>query len=220
MQFLDLTWKLLNLLKKLGKPNTTSSLIIAILWLTLGMGQAHCYAESAPADVVTAFHAALTTAMKSSSYDHRLSVVEPAVADHFQTHTIARISLGRHWRSLSAEDQTDFQTLLKNLVSSTYASRFKEDNGQVFRITATEAIATNRKRVKSTLETSTETVALDYQLQQEEGHWKIYDIVANGVSDLSLKRSNYSAMFQKGGLLSVRQEILSNIAANAAEQTE
>jgi len=59
-----------------------------------------------------------------------------------------------------------------------------------------------------------------FQLQQEEGHWKIYDIVANGVSDLSLKRSNYSAMFQKGGLLSVRQEILSNIAANAAEQTE
>ena len=105
-------------------------------------------------------------------------------------------------------------------MSSTYASRFKEDNGQVFSITATEPIATNRKRVKSILETSTETVSLDYQLQQEDGTWRIYDIVANGVSDLSLKRSNYSAMFKKGGLESVRQEISSNIAANAAEQDE
>lgn len=105
-------------------------------------------------------------------------------------------------------------------MSSTYASRFKQDNGQVFSITATEPIATNRKRVRSILETSTETVTLDYQLQQEDGTWRIYDIVANGVSDLSLKRSNYSAMFKKGGLESVRQEILSNIAANAAEQDE
>lgn len=105
-------------------------------------------------------------------------------------------------------------------MSSTYASRFKQDNGKVFSITATEPIATNRKRVRSILETSTETVTLDYQLQQEDGTWRIYDIVANGVSDLSLKRSNYSAMFKKGGLESVRQEILSNIAANAAEQDE
>jgi len=158
--------------------------------------------------------------MKSSSYEQRLSVVEPAVADHFQIHTIARISLGRYWRSLNAEEQSGMQRLLEELVSSTYASRFKDDKGQVFSITATEPIATNRKRVRSILETSTETVPLDYQLQQEDGTWRIYDIVASGVSDLSLKRSNYSAMFKKGGLESVRQEILSNIAANAAEQDQ
>jgi phospholipid transport system substrate-binding protein len=158
--------------------------------------------------------------MKRSSYEQRLSVVEPAVADHFQIHTIARISLGQYWRSLNAKEKSSFQTLLEDLVSSTYASRFKDDKGQVFSITATEPIATNRKRVKSILETNTETVALDYQLQQEEGTWRIYDIVANGVSDLSLKRSNYSAMFKKSGLESVRQEILSNIAANAAQQTQ
>jgi phospholipid transport system substrate-binding protein len=218
MQFLDLTSKLLNLLKNIKQFKVATNLVLASLWLTLGVTP--CYADTAPSDVVTAFHAALTTAMKSSSYEHRLSVVEPAVTDHFQIHTIARISLGRHWRSLNAEDQAGFQALLKDLVNSTYASRFKEDNGQVFSITATEPIATNRKRVKSILETSTETVTLDYQLQQEDGTWRIYDIVANGVSDLSLKRSNYSAMFKKGGLESVRQEISSNIAANAAEQDE
>ena len=204
-------------MKKIKYPRVVASLFLANLWLSLGY--APCYADTAPSDVVTAFHTALTTAMKRSSYEQRLSVVEPAVADHFQIHTIARISLGRYWGSLNAEEKSSFQTLLADLVSSTYASRFKDDKGQVFSITATEPIATNRKRVKSILETNTETVALDYQLQQEEGTWRIYDIVANGVSDLSLKRSNYSAMFKKSGLESVRQEILSNIAANAAQQT-
>ena len=218
MQFLDLTLKSLSLLKNIKQFRVVTSLVLASLWVTLG--GVPFYADTVPSDVVTAFHAALITAMHSSSYEQRLSVVEPAVTDHFQIHTIARISLGRHWRSLNAEDQARFQALLKDLVSSTYASRFKEDNGQVFSITTTETIATNRNRVKSILETSTETVTLDYQLQHEDGTWRIYDIVANGVSDLSLKRSNYSAMFKKGGLESVRQEISSNIAANAAEQDE
>ena len=218
MQFLDLTLKSLNLLKKIKQFSVVASLVLASLWVTLG--NAPCYADTAPSDVVTAFHQALTTAMKSGSYQNRLSVVEPAVTSHFQIHTIARISLGRHWRSLNAEDQAGFLLLLKDLVTSTYASRFKEDSGQVFSIRATEPIATNRKRVKSILETSTEIVTLDYQLQQEDGTWRIYDIVANGVSDLSLKRSNYSAMFKKGGLESVRQDILSSIAANALAQEE
>lgn len=218
MQFLDLTLKSLNLLKKIKQFSVVASLVLVSLWVTLG--NAPCYADTAPSDVVTAFHQALTTAMKSGSYQNRLSVVEPAVTSHFQIHTIARISLGRHWRSLNAEDQAGFLLLLKDLVTSTYASRFKEDSGQVFSIRATEPIATNRKRVKSILETSTEIVTLDYQLQQEDGIWRIYDIVANGVSDLSLKRSNYSAMFKKGGLESVRQDILSSIAANALAQEE
>jgi phospholipid transport system substrate-binding protein len=218
MPFLGLIWKSLNLLRKINQNRLATSFLLASLWLT--PGYAPCYADTDPIAVVTSFHTALTTAMKAGSYGHRLSVVEPAVIDYFQIHTIARISLGRHWRSLSDEDQADFQALLKDLVSSTYASRFRKDNGQVFSITATEPIATNRKRVKSILETSAETVTLDYQLQREDGVWKIYDIVANGVSDLSLKRSNYSAMFKKGGLESVRQEISSNIADNAAEHDE
>lgn len=219
MLFLDLTWKSLNLLRKIKRIRLASTLLLASLYSTLGYGETG-YDETAPTAGVASFHTALTTAMKAGSYERRLGVVEPAIARYFQIHTIARISLGRDWRSLKTEEQTGFQALLKDLVSSTYASRFKEDNGQVFSITGTESIATDRKRVKSILETSTETVTLDYQLQLEDDTWHIYDIVANGVSDLSLKRSNYSAMFKKGGLESVRQEILSKIADNAAEQDE
>jgi phospholipid transport system substrate-binding protein len=209
MPFLALIWKLLNLLRKIKRLKLAASFILVSLWSALGY--VPCYADTDPAAVVTSFHTALTTAMKADSYQHRLSVVEPAVAEYFQIDTIARISLGRYWRSLSAEEQADLRVLLEDLVSSTYASRFKEDNGQVFGITATETITTDRQRVKSTLETSAETVTLDYQLQREDGTWYIYDIVANGVSDLSLKRANYSAIFKKGGLESVRQAILSII---------
>ena len=179
-----------------------------------------CFANQNPSDVVTSFHQGLTTAMKVDDYAKRLLVIEPVIVKHFQIHTIARISLGRYWRSLSAIEQTKLKSLLKDLVISTYTFRFKNHDGQVFSIIGTEPITTDRSRVKSLLKTRTETVSLNYQLQLENGSWKIYDIVANGVSDLSLKRSNYSAIFKKGGISSVQEEILSNISRNAVQKND
>ncbi|MEK9824157.1 MAG: ABC transporter substrate-binding protein, partial [Gammaproteobacteria bacterium] len=70
-------------------------------------------------------------------------------------------------------------------------------------------------RVRTTLQTKTESVDLDYQLQLKNGEWRIYDVIANGVSDLSLKRSNYASLFATGGLETVQREIRDNIRRNA-----
>lgn len=171
-------------------------------------------ADSDPIQVVNAFHEALTSAMKAPDFESRLSIVGPAVEAHFQVHTISRISLGRNWANLSQEQQADFQSSITELITTTYSSRFNNFDGQVFAITGTEDMKRERKRVKSTLTTKNETVTLDYQLQKVDDDWRIYDIVANGVSDLSLKRSNYGALYKSGGLDAVTAEISQNIADN------
>ena len=167
-----------------------------------------------PEDTVEKFHAALTEAMQSGNYDNRLVVIQRAVDTCFQVHTISRISLGRNWRQLDSSQQGEYEGLIKALVTSTYAARFKEYNGQVFHIDSTAAITKNRHRVKSTLATRTETVSLDYQLQQIDEEWRIYDIIANGVSDLSLKRSNYASLYADGGLNAVTEDIKASIRKN------
>lgn len=195
----------MNLLKKL----TAIKLLICLLFASGATAGEH-----EPSAVVDAFHAALLQSMSGSSYQDRVDVIQPVVKQYFQPQTIARISLGRNWRSLSADQQSGYQALIEALIVSTYASRFTSNTGQVFSILATEPITADRVRVRTRLETTSETVSLDYQLQQAGEAWRIYDIVANGVSDLSLKRSNYSAIYKKGGLESVEQEIRSNIAEN------
>lgn len=204
MPFLDLTWKLLNLLKN-------RNLAWVVLWLVIAPG---ALAEADPAEVVNAFHEALISAMKAPDYESRLAIVGPAVEANFQVHTISRISLGRNWSTLSEEKKADFQAIITELITSTYSSRFNNYDGQVFAIIGSEDMKRERKRVKSTLTTKNETVTLDYQLQQVDDGWRIYDIVANGVSDLSLKRSNYDALYKSGGLDAVTAEISQNIADN------
>jgi phospholipid transport system substrate-binding protein len=47
-----------------------------------------------------------------------------------------------------------------------------------------------------------------------EGQWKIFDVVANGVSDLSLKRATYSTTFKSSGVNGVIEEIKQTIQNN------
>ena len=43
-------------------------------------------------------------------------------------------------------------------------------------------------------------VALEYLLQNNSDSWRIINIVADGVSDLALKRAEYQRVFASGGI--------------------
>lgn len=170
--------------------------------------------KASPDQVVESFHQALLEAMQIASLEGRKKIILNAVTKHFHTETIARISLGRNWRTLEPKEQAGYVTLMQELIVSTYVSRFDTFNNQKFSVLTQAAITSNRTRVKSLLNTESETVNLDYQLINHKENWLIYDIVANGVSDLSLKRSNYASLFTKGGLNAVRTDIRNTIIKN------
>ena len=172
---------------------------------------------ASPEQVVESFHKVLISAMQATTDETRRAIVDEAINSHFQVHTIARISLGRNWRTLQSDKQSDYMTLMEELISTTYASRFAKFDNQTFTVTSSSPIASNRARVKSILNTKSELVNLDYQLQFSEESWRIYDIVANGVSDLSLKRSNYAALFADGGLDAITADIRASIKKNQEE---
>ena len=170
--------------------------------------------KASPYQVLESFHQALLEAMQIGSLEGRKKIIRNAVTKHFHTDTIARISLGRNWRTLEPKEQAGYITLMQELIVSTYVSRFDTFNNQKFSVLSQAAITSNRTRVKSLLNTESETVNLDYQLINHKESWLIYDIVANGVSDLSLKRSNYASLFTKGGLNAVRTDIRNTIIKN------
>jgi ABC-type transporter MlaC component len=126
-----------------------------------------------------------------------------------------------HATLISAMQNDDFEarlSLLHSAVDSHFdvftIARISLFDNQRFETGDTQAIASNRLRIKTTLTTETEVVSLDYQLLNTNGDWRIYDVVANGVSDLSLKRANYASIFRDGGLEAVQVDIEQDIAEN------
>ncbi len=151
---------------------------------------------------VNELHQSLLTIMQnaeSSSFDERYKLMEKTINDTFETPIISRVILGRYWKSLDEQQQTDFINLFNRLTISTYVNRFDSYNNQSFKTLSIEPMKKNRFMVKTELISEEKTVSLNYILQNIDDQWKIISVIANGVNDLSLKRAEYSSVIKDRG---------------------
>ncbi len=152
--------------------------------------------------VVEKLHATLLQVMMEADtlgYVGRVDRLDPVLAETIDFKTISRIVTGKHWKSLAAEKRGDFVTLFANLSAATYASNFDGFSGEVFTTLGVEERRGNLL-VKTVIVTGDgDRVTLDYVLRDADGMWRIVNVIADGVSDLSLKRADYTAVIKSEG---------------------
>ena len=154
------------------------------------------------------FHALLIDVMQTARYADRLAALEPVVRGFFDIATVSRITLGRTWRDLDEARQREFRELLQTLIAATYADRFDSFDGQRFE--RLESVAGRRGWVVKTqlVRANGERVNLDYYFNAGS----VFNVVADGVSDLSLRRADYNSIIKQDGYDALIRDIEENIA--------
>ena len=154
------------------------------------------------------FHALLIDVMQTARYADRLAALEPVVPGFFDIATVSRITLGRTWRDLDEARQREFRELLETLIAATYADRFDSFDGQRFE--RLESVAGRRGWVVKTqlVRANGERVNLDYYFNAGS----VFNVVADGVSDLSLRRADYNSIIKQEGYDALIRDIEENIA--------
>ena len=179
-----------------------------------GKGEAGEAARS-PRDVVEDLQGALLEAMKGGEemgYEGRYGLIEPVVDKTHSTSSLARLVLGQHWEGLDGSQRERFVKALERLTTSAYAARFHKFKGESFAVNETREVRENVVYVRTTLTKSDgDEVSLDYVLREFEKGWRIVNIVANGVSEVSVKRAEYDAIIGKEGFEALLGEIEAQI---------
>ena len=193
---------------------------LILLLAVAAHGQAETGSEGLgedPSPSIEAFHAALLDAMRSDeTFDARFALLAPVVGELFDVPTIARISLGRTWKSLDEPARAEFVDLLAELIAATYTDRFDSYSGQTFHLLSAEP-ARRGWVVKTELEKSDgERVSLDYYFRGRQ----VFNVVADGVSDLSLRRADYSSIVKEEGYEQLLAHIRDSIAGYQAGGTD
>jgi phospholipid transport system substrate-binding protein len=196
----------------------TTSLFVLAACLTLSSSTAT--ASTATASVEN-LHETLTEAMKQADalgYQGRFDLIAPAVNAHIDQKFMASKSIGRAWKKLSEAEQELWLQSFSNLTVANYAGRFKGYSGEHFVTNAEQDAPHKTKLVSTTLVLpNDDDVKLNYRLHETEAGWKIIDVYMNGtVSELSLRRSEYSSTLKRKGfdsLLTAVSEKLSKFAA-------
>jgi phospholipid transport system substrate-binding protein len=155
-----------------------------------------------PRAVIDALHDGLTVlaAEPDQEFAERMRRLQPLLAATHDIEFIARFSLGRNWTGLDAQQQRDFVAAFERLSLATYAARFRRLEPGALETVSAEVTTATRASVRAVIHRrDAPDVPLDYVLQATEQGWRIINIVADGVSDLALKRAEYQALLTSGG---------------------
>ncbi|MHB1565185.1 MAG: ABC transporter substrate-binding protein [Acidiferrobacter sp.] len=197
----------------------TKSVILRVGVLSLMLaGTAVAGTAVAPAVAVVAqFQGTLLKIMKGAHRLHfqgRYQRLAPAVRQSHDLGFIAEVTLGPYWQRLTPAERTQFIQVFTRLTIATYASEFNGYTpGQHFISTAAHPLGNGDVIVETALQKGRKRQAtLDYLLAPVRGSWQIVNIVANGVSDLALKRAQYTAIMKKGGFTVLMKKLRAKVA--------
>jgi phospholipid transport system substrate-binding protein len=168
-------------------------------------GRAAELATDTPAAAIMSLQQALIAAghdRANAKIEARYRALEPAIVKTHNLPYIAEFALRRQWPMLTDAEQQRFVGAFQRLSVMTYAARFGNVAPDAFRpIEAGMPDANGRVQVKTAIKREGQPdVSLEYLLQQDGDDWKIINIVADGVSDLALKRAEYQRLFASGGI--------------------
>jgi phospholipid transport system substrate-binding protein len=177
-----------------------------LTFLILAMNIAMPYAsagERSATEVVEQLHAALLSAMKDGDkigYQGRFDQLAPVIQSSFDMPFISRTVLGKYWETLTNEQRSRFLEAFTQQSIATYAANFDRYSGERFKMIPEKQVDGGRILVQSQLiKSDGGQVQLDYLLHRTGGQWRIVNIIAEGVSDLALKRADYSAFLKSKG---------------------
>ncbi len=192
------------------KPVWNSIILLAILANT-----PVAFSEEEPRAIVERLQNGLIESMKGGAeigFSGRYQILQTIVLDTHRLKSIARVAIGRYWRDLSEEEQHSYLKLFSRLSVSGYASRFWKFQGEHFEIISEETLKRGQIVIKSDLYLKDEeTIRLSYILSEVGGDWKIINVIAKGISDLAIKRAEYTSIMSKNGFDTLLDRISKNL---------
>lgn len=153
--------------------------------------------------VVEKFQVELIAVMKNGKqlgYAGRYEKLYEPISNSHDLTKIARIVVGKEWEKLSETQQQKLTDIFIRLSVASYAHNFKDYSGESFVFDSEEETARGGVVIHSHLIIPNDKpVKFDYMLKEKGNSWRIINIIANGVSDLALKRSEYTSILQREG---------------------
>ncbi len=160
------------------------------LHLVVGVAGA---AAGPPTEIVKQVIEKALDILKNPAYqgEERRQMVKHIVDPYFDYREMARRSLGPTWGSLSSAQRDEFVHLFADLLEASYSDKI-EKYAQRVKIDYTgEILEGDYAEVRTVVVRPNDRIPLNYRLLNEDGAWKVYDVVIEGVSLVSNYRSQF-----------------------------
>jgi phospholipid transport system substrate-binding protein len=130
-------------------------------------------------------------------------LIDAKIVPHFDFTRMARIAMGRNWRSATPDQQKQLATEFKTLLVRTYSTALTNYRDQRIDYKPLRAKpGDNEVTVKSDVKQSgsSQPVSIDYEMEKTDNGWKIYDVKVGGVSLVTTYRDTFASEVRDNGI--------------------
>jgi len=118
----------------------------------------------------------------------------------FDVPFIARFVLGRYWRVASPEQRDEYVDLFEQLIVQTYVDRFQTYSGETFEVQSGRRdgrdIFVQSRIVRPG---DAPPIKVEWRVRERGDHFKIIDVVVEGVSMAITQRNEFASVIQRKG---------------------
>jgi phospholipid transport system substrate-binding protein len=186
-------------------------------------------AHAAPAsgsDTVQGLYDVLLGTMKNGrtlGQSGRFTQLEPVIHRTFDIPSMARLSVGASWTSLSETQRQQVIESFGRYISAIYADRFDSYAGQQLQVMGEEPNGGGVMVRSQIIKANGEPVKVDYMMRRNGESWLISDIYLDGaISEVATRRSEFAAILKNDGVdglvaaLNRKADILTATTAKAS----
>ncbi|WP_234399120.1 MlaC/ttg2D family ABC transporter substrate-binding protein [Pseudoalteromonas sp. T1lg75] len=139
------------------------------------------------------------------------TLVKAQLIPHIDTKFVSFKLLGKHVREINKQQALTFIGAIESYLTNTYANALMSYTGQEVHFIKPNAAPTNGYATVKTeiVEAGKPTIDIVFKLRQDKaGSWRVYDLVAEGISLLDAKQKEIIARITEVGIDQVNQELL------------
>lgn len=131
-----------------------------------------------------------------------VALIETKVLPHFNFQAMTASAVGRNWDKASVDQKARLNEEFKTLLVRTYSSALAAYSSQKFdfrplRAKPTDTDVTVNVRV---MQSGTQPVTLDYDMEKRPGGWKVWDVRVAGISLVANYRTEFDNVVRESGV--------------------
>ena len=140
----------------------------------------------------------------------RREALRKTIDERFNYRQMVMRSLAKNWDARSGSERQEFIALFKSLLENSYASKIEAYRDEKINY-LDEVIKGEYALVKTEVVRKSSTIGVDYKLIQENGNWRVYDFVIEGVSMIRNYRSQFTKIIRRDSYEALVQKLTDKI---------
>ena len=161
---------------------------------------------------------------ENSTLAEREVAFRDVMARGFDIPIVTRFVLGRHWRTATDEQRTQFSAIFLEFIARVYASRFDTYSygGEQFTVRSAIADESGDTIVRSRVArpSGADPVELDFRVRSKDGSHRVVDLYVEGISMLLTHRAEFSSVINRKGFDGLLSDIRARIEAPIGDAGE